>query len=78
MNNEVLRLLYNLFSSRFTNCLIYYGLSLGVGNLTSNLYIGFTLSGLVEIPSNILALITLEKSVFSNAVKYYTIFSCFM
>ena len=73
MNNEVLRLLYDLFSSRFTNCLVYYGLSLGVGNFTSNLYIGFTLSGLVEIPSNILALITLEKSVFSNAVEYYII-----
>ena len=75
MNNEVL---YNLFSSRFTNCLVYYGLSLGVGNFTSNLYIGFTLSGLVEIPSNILALITLEKLVFSNAVNYYTILLCFV
>ena len=45
----------------FTVCMVYYGLSLGVGSLSSNLYISFSLSGLVEIPSNLVAYVILDK-----------------
>ena len=45
----------------FTVCMVYYALSLGVGNLSSNLYISFSLSGIVEIPSYLVAYVTLEK-----------------
>ena len=45
----------------FTVCMVYYGLSLGVGSLSSNLYISFSLSGLVEVPSNLVAYVILDK-----------------
>ena len=51
---------YNM--SRFTVCMVYYGLSLGVGTLSSNLYLAFTLSGFIEVPSNLFVLLSLERS----------------
>jgi MFS family permease len=50
-----------LISCWFTVCFVYYGLSLGVGNLSSNIYISLSLSGIVEIPSYILAYVLLDR-----------------
>ena len=65
--------LYVVFYNRFTVCMVYYGLSLGVGGLSSSLYIGFALSGIVEIPSNFFSFFTLEKLVCSliNMINNY-------
>ena len=46
---------------RFANCMLYYGLTLNVGNLGGDRYIGFALMGLVEIPSFLLANFLLER-----------------
>ncbi len=62
-------MVYLSLLNRFTVCMVYYGLSLGVGSLSSNLYLAFTLSGLVEIPSNLLTLVALEKYVIYYAVQ---------
>ena len=50
-----------LMSCWFSVCMVYYGLSLGVGNLSNNLYVSFSFSGIVEIPSYLLAYVLLEK-----------------
>ena len=41
--------------------MMYFALSLGVGALSSNLYVSFSLSGLVEIPSIIAAYWVVER-----------------
>ena len=41
--------------------MVYYGLSLGVGNLSDNIYISLSLSGLVEIPSNLLTYFIMDR-----------------
>lgn len=46
---------------RFANCMLYYGLTLNVGNLGGDRYVGFALMGLVEIPSFLLANFLLER-----------------
>ena len=52
-----------IISNRFTVCMVYYGLSLGVGALSSSLYVGFALSGFVETFSNFLSLFAMERLV---------------
>ena len=42
---------------RFTNNLIYYGLSLNSGALAGNVYINTFLLGAIEIPANILCFV---------------------
>ncbi|XP_033741202.1 organic cation transporter protein-like [Pecten maximus] len=66
--------MWHLFSSRvlllrtlvilFNWCIvamIYYGLSLNAGNLGGNFFVNMFLSGLVEIPANIIALLLLDR-----------------
>ena len=40
---------------RFTVCMVYYALAMRSGDLGSNRYVSFSLSGLVEIPAIFLA-----------------------
>ena len=44
----------------FVIAMVYYGLSLGTGSLPGSLYLNFFLSGLVELPANILCHVTLN------------------
>jgi len=41
--------------------LVYYGLSLSVGQLAGNLYVNNFISGIVEIPAYIFAFFTTQK-----------------
>ncbi|CAH1795803.1 unnamed protein product [Owenia fusiformis] len=45
----------------FVNSAVYYGLTLSSGDLGSNMYISVALSGLVEIPANIVAIFLLNR-----------------
>ncbi len=51
-----------LLLSRFTNCMVYYALSMNAGSLGDNMYISFALSGLVELPSLVVAYIAVNRS----------------
>ena len=46
---------------RFTNSFIYYGLSLNTGTLVGSVYLNTFLSGAVEVPANLLCILTMEK-----------------
>lgn len=50
------------FHPRFVNVLVYYGLSLGVSRLGTNLYLTQFVFGLVEIPARSLVLLVLPWS----------------
>ncbi|XP_055888321.1 organic cation transporter protein-like [Biomphalaria glabrata] len=51
-----------IFVNWLVACLVYYGLSLNVGNLSGDLYLNFFLSGVVELLSYFLCLIFLDKA----------------
>ena len=57
--------------SWFVNGLVYYGLSINVKNLGSNMYVNFILSGLVEIPSYILSLSLLKRWGRRNSLSFF-------
>lgn len=65
-----------LMNCWFAVCMVYYGLSLGVGNLSNNIYISLSLSGIVEIPSYLLAFVLLERLVKVHLLVFflYTIY----
>ena len=42
--------MHYLFIGRFSNCIVYYGLSLGASSLGGGRYLSLVLSGLVELP----------------------------
>ena len=50
-----------LFFFRFVNCMVYYALAMTSGNLVGNEYLGFSLSGLVEIPSLVLGYLIIDR-----------------
>ncbi len=50
----------NYISHRCVNSLVYYGLSLSTVNLGGNLYVAFFISGAVEVPAYLYALIAIE------------------
>ena len=47
--------------NRCVNSLVYYGLSLSIPDLASNAYLAFFISGAIEIPAYILAMLSIEK-----------------
>ena len=49
---------------RFTNCLVYYGLSMSAGSLGGGRYISVALSGLVELPGLYISYLLLERYVY--------------
>ena len=51
----------NVFFNWFVNSLVYYGLSLNVGNLSVNIYLAHVISGAVEIPAYIMCQIILPS-----------------
>ena len=46
--------------SRFTDSLMYYGISLNVGNLAGDVHLNSFLIALVEVPANIVCIILLK------------------
>ena len=46
---------------RFSNCMLFYALSLSAGDLGGNRYANFSLLGIVEIPSYVLGYFFLER-----------------
>ena len=52
LNNIVVFITIFLF--RFSNSLVYYGLSLNTGRLPGSVYVNSLLMGAVEIPANLL------------------------
>lgn len=46
----------------FANSIVYYGLSLNMGNLVGNPFIMLFLSGLVELPAYILVIFTMDRT----------------
>ncbi len=55
---------------RFTNCLVYYALSLSAGNLGENKFISFSLSGLAELPSIALVYFVVDRSVINYMIVF--------
>lgn len=53
---------FSLFPRRFVNVLVYYGLSLGVSRLGTDLYLTQFIFGLIEIPARTLVLFVLPYS----------------
>ncbi|XP_038048035.1 organic cation transporter protein-like isoform X2 [Patiria miniata] len=51
----------NLMFNWCVNSLVYYGLSLSIPDLASDDYLAFFISGAVEIPAYILAMVAIEK-----------------
>ena len=49
-------------SSRFVNVLVYYGLSLGVSRLGTNIYLTQFAFGLIEIPARALVMLVVPWS----------------
>ena len=45
-----------LFQNRFSNGMVYYGVSLSAGAFGGSIYLNFILTSLVEIPANILVI----------------------
>ena len=60
-----------IFSNRFVNSLVYYGLSLSTSALAGDRYLNFFLSGLVEIPAYTASIFILQKYVYFHAKKTY-------
>ena len=50
---------------RFTNCMVYYGLSMSAGSLGGGRYISVALSGLVELPGLYISYHLLNRSAVS-------------
>ena len=50
-----------LSSSRFTNCVVYYGLAMSAGSLGGNRYISFSLTGLMDVPALVVTLLFLDR-----------------
>ena len=52
-----------LFYNWFVNAFAYYGLSLNMGQLTggADIYLNFTVSGLLEIPAYLAAILILRR-----------------
>ena len=50
-----------LFSQRFVNGMVYYGISMASDNLGGDMYRDFILTSLVEIPANILVVVLGNK-----------------
>ncbi|OWF50931.1 organic cation transporter protein-like [Mizuhopecten yessoensis] len=51
----------NVWFNWFVNAMVYYGLSLGTGNLGGDPYINFCIAGAVEIPAYVLCVLFLNK-----------------
>ncbi|XP_022089884.1 organic cation transporter protein-like isoform X2 [Acanthaster planci] len=51
----------NLMFNWCVNSLVYYGLSLSIPDLASDNYLAFFISGAIEIPAYILAMVAIEK-----------------
>lgn len=49
--------------------MVYYGLSMNAGNLGGDRYIGFSLSGLIEIPSLAVAYFLVDRYLVSHCVN---------
>ncbi|XP_014472192.1 PREDICTED: organic cation transporter protein [Dinoponera quadriceps] len=52
----------NICLNWFANSIVYYGLSLNMGNLVGNPFIMLFLSGLVELPAYILVVFTMDRA----------------
>ncbi|KAI8503342.1 hypothetical protein Bbelb_191630 [Branchiostoma belcheri] len=51
----------NIFFLWIVNTLVYYGISLNLSALSGNVYLNFAISGLIEIPANLLPIFLLNK-----------------
>lgn len=52
----------NICLNWFANSIVYYGLSLNMGNLVGNPFVMMFLSGLVELPAYILVIFTMDRA----------------
>jgi len=43
------------------NCAVYYGLTMGAGNLGGGMYVSVALSGFVEIPAYVFGIYIINK-----------------
>ena len=50
-----------MFNGRFTDSLMFYGLSLNIGSLTGDLFLNSFLMAAVEIPANLLCMLMMGK-----------------
>lgn len=57
----IARLLLILLYSWFVNSAVYYGLTLAASDLGSNVYLSTALNGLVELPSNFIVLLVIDR-----------------
>ena len=54
----------------FTTALVYYGLTFGVDNLIpGNMYLNFSVSGLIEFPAYIFCLVRIDFLILKNLFK---------
>ncbi len=50
-----------LFVTWFSNCMVYYALTMSAGELGGNRYVNIGLAGLVEIPSHLVGYFFLDR-----------------
>lgn len=50
-----------LFLVWFSNCMLYYGLTMSAGELGGNRYVNIGLAGLVEVPSHLAGYFFLDR-----------------
>ncbi|KAL1291379.1 hypothetical protein HN51_059910 [Arachis hypogaea] len=69
------RRLWTVMASGFGIGLVYYGMPLGLGNLSFNLYLSVTLNALSELPSSLLTFVLIDKFKRRNALLVFTVVS---
>ncbi|KAL4597790.1 hypothetical protein ACB092_11G014200 [Castanea dentata] len=58
----------------FGSGMVYYGMPLGLGNLSFNLYLSVTLNALAEIPSSLITMLLIATSLVRQAVVFGGVF----
>ena len=63
--------MHYFFIGRFSNCIVYYGLSLGASSLGGGRYLSLVLSGLVELPGLYVSYQLLNRYVQQIPLSYW-------
>ena len=74
INQKIPVIMFNNFLCRFVIVMVYYAMAMNTGSMGGNRYVSFSLSGLVDVPSFIIAYFILDKCVqFVLQARLYTL-----